>query len=744
MAFNPDTSTSLVTSFKGSTTVVDPYDVDSSHGLWSQNTDFILGQNESIQAATRRGTSQVAQVPNGDGPIATLDSWYFNQNKIEDCFAVYYAPAVGIKAWNQLAQAFTTAYIPITGATLASSVFDGLRQYVAFVDATGRQGFDAGQVYGFPIGADKLFPAPLQTTIANPVITQPSAGVITAGSHRLAFIFTSRNGYVSALNPVNASGVFAPVTFTAADGVHNCQVAIAWASIPSYLNPGGTVQIAMSSAANPFRIFLVAGAIGVVPPAPATTTITFSISDNDLVEGTEVTLNQNFLVTSQAGAAPFLPSALFTYSSRLGYCTFDSSGFPVVYISDQNSYQSVTAALNGIYIEGRQIPIQGASLGGSCYIGTLSGLYACQDNGDSPVTWTPPARIDGSVGILCSTCMKSAGGRILLASEKGLYVFRGGAFPKIPLSYFQADWQRINWTRPWQIQIADDEFDKVLRVQAPLKVVITGVSNTNPISITTAVLINGKPVAYPHFFQTGMSVTISGVSGNTAANTTQNITVTSDNTFTIPVAGNGAYTPGADGFSGSAAPNTPNTIMTWNYSEADEPGIALYSLNAFASYHLGAMGIIHNISTQTDETWYAPSSNNPGGLLRRVLPIDNLPLHRDQNPSGAAAAINSNYETSLLPGSQDEQATIHDSHGMHTKVSGTGSMAVTVYGVDHVRSVIPLASPLTLAGAPGKEILVKWFLRSEQASVAFGTNAVDAYFVMALIRYYYTNSLMQR
>ena len=45
----------------------------------------------------------------------------------------------------------------------------------------------------------------------------------------------------------------------------------------------------------------------------------------------------------------------------------------------------------------------------------------------------------------------------------------------------------------------------------------------------------------------------------------------------------------------------------------------------------------------------------------------------------------------------------------------------------------------------GQEVLRKWWLRSEQQTIAFGCNGgIDAFFVMALIRAYYTNSLPQR
>lgn len=64
--------------------------------------------------------------------------------------------------------------------------------------------------------------------------------------------------------------------------------------------------------------------------------------------------------------------------------------------------------------------------------------------------------------------------------------------------------------------------------------VITNVTDANPMVVTSA----------GHGLQTGDSVTISGVTGNTAANATWQVTVIDPNTFSVAGAGNGAYVAG--------------------------------------------------------------------------------------------------------------------------------------------------------------------------------------------------------
>lgn len=739
MAYFPgDVSEIEIRQFQGSSQASDPYSLDPNHGLYSQNVDFIVGPNGLVQVSPRRGISQVSQIPSGDGSVQSMASWYFNNAGVQDCYAVYYATAVGAKAWGQVNSFFYTL-VPVTGAKGMSFVADGTRGYFAFCDVSGRIGTSSGWVYNLDVGtADQLFSPPLQSGAGGVTASAAStgAGVVTAGAHRWGFTFTNRDGYTGALNPVTSGGVFIPASYTAADGTHNVQFTVLWNVVPSYL-VGGTIQICMTSVANPARYYLVPNAIGNIPATPTNSTvITVSISDGDLVTGTDTTQSQNLLTQSQVPAPPFLPSAIFSFSSRMGYVTIDSAGFPVVYFSDPNAYQSLTAAYSGIYIEGRQIPVQGVSLDAVCYIATLSGLYSCSDNGGQPATWSSPARVDGSVGILSPTCILSSNGRILVASEKGLFSFRSGTFPTIPLSYWQSpDWNRINWTIPTQVQVIDDSLDRVIRVTAPLNVLVTNASNTNPIVITTGVLVNGQVAPQPHLFDTGISVTITGVGGNTAANTTATITVTGPNTFTIPVAGNGAYTSG-----GTVAPNEANAEMAWNYSLGEQPGELLYSLNFFDPYRATASAVIRNIKTGYDEVWYCPGTSNPGGIVRRVLPTDPL-VHRDVDMSGSGVGIKSIMQSGIVPGPADMATTLHDYHGAHFRVSGSGALAIQALGLDGVVSKVPLASPITLSSKPGAEVLVKWSLRSEQQTIVLSMSAVDAFYLLSLIRAYYTNSV---
>ena len=50
--------------------------------------------------------------------------------------------------------------------------------------------------------------------------------------------------------------------------------------------------------------------------------------------------------------------------------------------------------------------------------------------------------------------MLATGGKLLIASEKGLDIYRGGSFPQIPISYWQGpDWNAsLRWTDGREVQ----------------------------------------------------------------------------------------------------------------------------------------------------------------------------------------------------------------------------------------------------------------------------------------------------
>lgn len=101
---------------------------------------------------------------------------------------------------------------------------------------------------------------------------------------------------------------------------------------------------------------------------------------------------------------------------------------------------------------------------------------------------------------------------------------------------------------------------------------VTGATNTSPIVITSA----------SHGLQTGNRVTISGVGGNTAANSTYTITQVDGDTFSL------------DGSTGNGAYSSPGT---WTLSGCYAFSITCSTGNGFASGKTYSMLTSFTVST---------------------------------------------------------------------------------------------------------------------------------------------------
>jgi hypothetical protein len=664
MAYLPgDLTEQNISEFRGSTPRLGDYGTPITNALYSQNVAYNPGQ------VSKRLGHSVAFTIASDGAALNLVNWFFYFSSSPVIICLYYSSTVGVKG-RQLAPTpgFTSALIPVTGAAGASIVPTGQRLYATFYDSTGRvaSAGDVGSVYGWNLGVDPLFAAPLASTV---IASETGAGNVTAGVHRVGFLATTRNGFTTSLSPVDSlSRRFDPVSFTST-GSQNLSIQISGA-LPTYM-VGGSVQMVMTTTENLNRWYTVPGATAA---AANPVTLTADIDDDDLAAtGTDVTDQLNLLTCSSQTApfgAPFNPSAIFSYSNRMGYVTIDLAGVPVVYMSNQNDYQHITADQNAIYLEAQDKPVQGISIGGVCYIGSPFCFYSCTDNNDVPATWISPQKVFGSVGILSPTCVSvdPSQTKALIAAQQGLYLFRGGVFPELPISYNQSpDWNRIDWTKPTEVHVVEDQTKKKFIVIAPLV---------------------------------------------------------------------------ADAAAEEGIQSAATYEMSWDYTEGETPATVKYSINPYSSYNPRSLAMIMNPSNFILEAWTGPADNGP--VIRENTGEEAQP-YRDVDMSGTAAPIEAIYETALVPGEDGSAtATVHNFAGAHFRVIGEGGLDIRCDGVDNVRSVVPLRSPLPMGLTPGVEELVKWSLISEQASIVFGNDVVDEWFTVSLVRAYYNDAMPTR
>jgi hypothetical protein len=128
--------------------------------------------------------------------------------------------------------------------------------------------------------------------------------------------------------------------------------------------------------------------------------------------------------------------------------------------------------------------------------------------------------------------------------------------------------------------------------------VITAATNANPIVITAA----------GHGLVTGQTVEISGAIGNTAANGVWAVTVTSANTFSIPVTGSGTYTNGG----------VFSDVSTWLNSDL------LNILNYYVAAQIAYKNIQRGDLATRAPIWMAQFNESKMNLLKMLWATDPL------------------------------------------------------------------------------------------------------------------------
>ena len=662
----PDCLNREIIKFLGPWPRLDPYSVDVDHALFAQNCQYIRGQ-----AGTRFGHSLITAVANK--PASAMFNWMPLVSGAPKNYLIYYSPPNGgsggwvyqIDLATNIATQLFVASLAAYGASFADA---GSRLFFCFYDQPNTLGARPGaQVYDATTGnADLCFRAPLGVGFTTTTLS--AGGVCDLGQHRLGFLMNTRNGYTTMPCPADGTNTFAPTAATPTAGNQKINLLLSagiWTSMPDVLS----VTPIMTTVQNQNKYFLVPGAT--TPVNNAGMTITISISDADLAVASPADSYFNLLGANVNTPAipPFYPFQVLQYLQRMVYIGTDAvvaqapAGFPVAYISDPNKYQNITANQHAIYLPGNRRITAAFQLRGTLYLLGPHWTYSLNDSGDVPINWPGgPQLVDGSIGSpsLYGVFPNPAQGYAWVADTGGLYLFTGGHYPSIPVSYYQqTDWNRINWQIASQIFVLDDKDSKKVIVFAPL---------------------------------------------------------------------DGAITPTHE--------------LTWDYTDGVAPDLVKYSLNSIGGgFKTGAACIVQNNTSMRLEPWMI-SQQSDGSVIRKNIGTEANP-YRDSF-SGSNVAINSIYETPLMPGIDADHGYLQLHQGAHLRILGSGSPVFTYFSLDHTYSFTPPGT-ISLTSLPGQETLIpgNGFL-SEQASLQIQTNALDSYFVLAGMRWYYNKGPTRR
>ncbi len=462
MSWFEKTKKVTVHDFGGAVPLLEAGDIPLGKSLAVSNMIFRPGRIE-----TRPG---FAFSLTADGEQRELFSWSQGLVGGPKDWIVYLKDGTSIRL-RDLASS-STIYDIATGLTGTSRVCFapwGQRLYFAQQSATMR-GVTHAKVWSGDTSAtaSNCFQRPLKTTEVSGVVTEPGAGIVTAGVHYLGAIFSTKEGFWTKPSPASASNLsFTPITGVAA-GAQQFNLALTPASAwPSWITK---MRLVMTAVANVSQYYLVPDSLTDVSAFRGLAT-----AINALVNVDDATLRESdpaddFLGTLTQDASdnpPFSPFGCCIWGNRMVWFA-NYGGVDSLLISDPGNPQWLTADQHILQLPGG-VTISGwFVLRGGLYVLSASGkTYAYSDNGSKPIDFSPPVEIDASIGTTSPGAVTVTGGAsgyaLVGAPGQGLYLFTGANYPQIPLSYYQTPiWEAINWAAIEEMKLVDYQKEKLI------------------------------------------------------------------------------------------------------------------------------------------------------------------------------------------------------------------------------------------------------------------------------------------
>lgn len=467
---------------------------------------------------TRHGFGAASGMPSTSANVFALYDWLvplslINASEADNVLVVINsasANAASITGYNLATGNFNVSVgVGTTGTPAAASVVGaGMRLYVVLVSSKQKAlspGFvitlagSAGNVV--QIGDTTIFDGPVNYA---PTVSEPGAGSVTAGIHRLGYLVEYTSGFTTRVSPDNSSTTaptittFVPISQTAA-GSKNLRLSFAnnWNSTHGGSTGMVAVSVVMTTTSNLNQYYIVPGSrtplasIGSL----AAFTITFDISDGDLssqgIDATPYLYKYTQSSNNTLANTPFKTKHITLFGDRMAYLASlpDNTGSSVdaMFVSDRNDYQTIFADNSLIQLPG-QLPMTTAfRLGTVNFICGAHQIWGVSDNNDVPASWAAPRLVDGRHGTLAIRGVEvSPSGQLAwLADQAGLFVFTGSPITDLPISYYQTDWARINWSAAYCVKIRDDAGKKRVYVMVALD------SATTPSHMMTFDYTNG-------------------------------------------------------------------------------------------------------------------------------------------------------------------------------------------------------------------------------------------------------------
>lgn len=667
--------------FSGADQLSDPEMVQQPNCIALQNCEFV-----GAGVRSRRGFAPIFSLGKA---VGTIWNWFMEAKN-----RLIYLNLTDNKVAEIDLVANTTVDVITSGIgtpTGMSNAAIGIREMMAFYDSTGL-GTTEGRVWdgtfnsgtGAP-NVEKLFPRTLLTTEVNIVMSELSAGIVTAGLHNFAIAITTYNGAQAPPGPWSSAAVLVPVTFVST-GSKNLNMALTPATTwPSWVNQ---IQVMMAPVNNPNNWYLVPGAIQSVPRGSAlVVNITFNIDDLTLqAKGLNVTVSGTipsiFSLYTQdpTSSGPFKPHCIAAFGNRMVYLTRipgpDVTGTAgvqgAIFVSEAQRPQFITLQFHLINLPEFLDTVTCAVIGATLYVLGPDWTFGFSDNTRYPVQWAPCRTVSRTIGtpFIKGVLANQARGILWVAAKSGLFAFTGGTYDLRPSSYFQgaADWNQINFTTSDAnaLEITDYPDQRIIIVKAPL--------------------------------------------------------------------GSGQV--------------TANYWLVWDYTLGINADTIRYCgrwwINtASGQLPIGGTALVHYNGYA--ELWAASNSaTNTGKVYRqKYSPVDASSPTADTLSNDDTRGIDAKYRTAS-PTGVDE--IIYQQIGGTFRVLGSGQLALNVYGIDQVNSIplAPITIPSASASKPAKTFFRAMDMQDRACHYEISNGAVAGqWFWLTKLRHWFSEWLGQ-
>ncbi len=443
MSFTEGCESAAITEFNGARPVLDSTDLLPGTALTSLNCQYVPGKVITREGftpvVTGAGTSAVSPYYYAYGDPAAAVSHYL----------AWFDFDVGGGNYTFKARNLGTAttYTVKTGLSVATSG--------ASFASVGKRLYGSPNQGGYPLGGayvwdgntthtmDDCFQRPMKTTEVTLALTQPGAGVATAGTHYVGVLFQTRSGYWTRPGPCDSSIVLQPQSIVST-GVNNIRATLTPASTwPTWI---AAVKLIYTSALNNFQYYVVPGTSTSITAGSATVyTIDFSVADLQLrsvgSQGAGTLADDYFSLLSMDGSnvAPFNVKFQLSWGDRIVWFG-NYGGVDTFFPSDQLNPEWISADQHAKQLP-NGLPIGAAFvLGGVLYVVSSSGgVFGYSDDGGRPVNFSPPRILDSRISCqrADAVTVAASGGYAFVNADQGLFVYSGNTFPQTAMSYYQ-------------------------------------------------------------------------------------------------------------------------------------------------------------------------------------------------------------------------------------------------------------------------------------------------------------------